>query len=454
MRSESERETRGQAYVPDAQRGDTVRRRVWMYPLADSGNMPIDIDGVLRRAHDAYYIEVGEMDPADPDFKTDIREVADQCIARALRNTVQATQAAKAVWAQWMQDSSPGGGLDTLNNIAGLLYASAPDGAAADAGYGGGGLGMTDTGDNGTMFTDAPEDNGEWDGGMQKVAALRELEVAGEKQPQAAKSEDVKSGKGEKKKFEKYPYSDEEVIIATRILLDDDIKEICAIHAKSPNRERHQEFVKKLVPLVMAMCWQYETPPPSVILGQSAHETGWGENIGINNYFGIKADTSWKGKKGKFRTKEEVRGKKINIRADFRAYDSLADSAHDYVKFIHGRRYENALKADNWRDAIKAIAKAGYATESDYATLVGDIIIRYFKSLDKIERPNDREMKQAINMARKLKKVAKQKMGMGTELYAGDEADQETDIFEHLETEFNNELLKKGPIQEKKKINQ
>ena len=58
----------------------------------------------------------------------------------------------------------------------------------------------------------------------------------------------------------------------------------------------------------------------AICAAQSAIETGWGEKVKGNSYFGIKARRSWKGEKVDFPTHEWVNGKKVPITDTFRAY--------------------------------------------------------------------------------------------------------------------------------------
>ncbi|KMT23293.1 glycoside hydrolase family 73 protein [Clostridium cylindrosporum] len=123
---------------------------------------------------------------------------------------------------------------------------------------------------------------------------------------------------------------------------------------------------------------------PSVIMGQAALESNWGRSQlskDYKNLFGIKADSSWKGKKINFSTSEYYNTK---IRDDFRVYSSLSESVEDFGKFIENNpRYKRAgvFKAKTYNEQIKAIEKAGYSTISNekgekvYAQYVLDIII-------------------------------------------------------------------------------
>jgi len=102
---------------------------------------------------------------------------------------------------------------------------------------------------------------------------------------------------------------------------------------------------------------------------QAGLESGWGKRAPRFNYFGIKADNSWDGETQLLDTTEYVNGKKVYVKALFRAYPSARHGFTDHsLFFFENPRYKNALLVRN--DAIqfaKAIAKAGYATDPNYA---------------------------------------------------------------------------------------
>jgi flagellum-specific peptidoglycan hydrolase FlgJ len=114
---------------------------------------------------------------------------------------------------------------------------------------------------------------------------------------------------------------------------------------------------------------------PSVKMAQMIVESGWGETAPVkyaNNYFGIKADPSWKGDKIELNTPKDAKKKNY-----FRKYKSALDSIVDHSSFlIDNKRYENAgvFNAKTPEDQIKAIKNAGYAEASNYVSTLTSII--------------------------------------------------------------------------------
>jgi flagellum-specific peptidoglycan hydrolase FlgJ len=115
--------------------------------------------------------------------------------------------------------------------------------------------------------------------------------------------------------------------------------------------------------------------PVSVLMAQSAQETGWGRHVVNNAYFGIKGMAPTGGTVA-FQTTEVIHGKVIHKTDSFRAYAGFAQSADDYGRFLsQNSRYKNAFlhKNDPVR-FVQEMAKAGYATDPKYAQHILAII--------------------------------------------------------------------------------
>ena len=141
------------------------------------------------------------------------------------------------------------------------------------------------------------------------------------------------------------------------------------------------------------------------MMSQAIAESAWGQSelaTKANNLFGIKADTTWKGAKYNTLTTEvaEVDGKVVDytgktisvktgqsykIYADFRKYNSQAESLKDYVTKLKttmngsAYRYQAAWRsnAKTYQNAAKALQAGGYATATDYATNLINRIVNY-----------------------------------------------------------------------------
>lgn len=122
---------------------------------------------------------------------------------------------------------------------------------------------------------------------------------------------------------------------------------------------------------------------PEVMMGQAILESGWGES-GLAKYsknlFGVKVPNSQKGKgKGHvYLTNEEINGKNIRIKDEFRKFDTYEQSIRQYLSLLSGRYYSSfgVTKAKDYKEQLRLIKKAGYATASNYVDAVLNVITR------------------------------------------------------------------------------
>ena len=105
--------------------------------------------------------------------------------------------------------------------------------------------------------------------------------------------------------------------------------------------------------------------PASITLAQMALESGHGTSnlaANYNNYFGVKAGSSWKGPTVMCRDDH-------NYPEPFRVYGSVEDSVENHSKVLMASRYKSCYNYPstdyvNWAREIK---RNGYATDSEYA---------------------------------------------------------------------------------------
>lgn len=123
----------------------------------------------------------------------------------------------------------------------------------------------------------------------------------------------------------------------------------------------------------------------SVIIAQAAIESNWGRSTlsaKYNNFFGIKAGKSWKGKTVNMKTGEVLDGKNVTISSNFRVYDSLADSIRDRNRLLRTQRYKPVEAATTPELQATAIKACGYCTATNYvasimATIAANNLTQY-----------------------------------------------------------------------------
>lgn len=143
-----------------------------------------------------------------------------------------------------------------------------------------------------------------------------------------------------------------------------------------------QEFVEHLLPIAERVAPELGVDP-TVLLAQSALETGWGQKMiqshdgrPSHNLFGIKAGASWSGDSVSVSTLEFRDGLMAREQASFRAYESFEDSFRDYVQLIRNQpRYAPAVQHAANPDAYGYhLQRAGYATDPDYAEKISRVM--------------------------------------------------------------------------------
>lgn len=156
------------------------------------------------------------------------------------------------------------------------------------------------------------------------------------------------------------------------------------INSKDKDFQTPEEFIKKMRPYAEKAAKELGVPA-SILLAQSALETGWGNKViqhgkgqSSHNLFGIKADKRWSGPYVNVSSLEYVNGVAKREFSNFKVYESYQHSFEDYVDFIKGNdRYKTALmNSANGETYIKALQEAGYATDPQYAKKVIDIAQR------------------------------------------------------------------------------
>lgn len=142
------------------------------------------------------------------------------------------------------------------------------------------------------------------------------------------------------------------------------------------------EFIQKYTPHVIASSAGTGLFP-SLFMAQAILESSNSKGIPgasslarlYNNFFGIKADKSWKGKVVNLKTREVFNGKDVIITDGFRVYDNPLESFYDRVKFLTDNpRYKAVLTAPTPLLQAMELKKAGYATDPKYAEILQSII--------------------------------------------------------------------------------
>jgi flagellum-specific peptidoglycan hydrolase FlgJ len=138
-----------------------------------------------------------------------------------------------------------------------------------------------------------------------------------------------------------------------------------------------KEFISALSPSAIESM-KLTKVPASFVIAEGALESGWGQS-GLYrdafNMFGVKADPSWKGDILTMNTRECIKGTWCVVKAKWRKYKTLLECVNDHAQFfLKNKRYAGCFAARDGLEFARGVAKAGYATDPQYAEKICSII--------------------------------------------------------------------------------
>lgn len=152
--------------------------------------------------------------------------------------------------------------------------------------------------------------------------------------------------------------------------------------ALKQEQKEKREFIEAIAPEAQKMQKKYHVYA-SITMAQAILESDWGTSklaSDYHNLFGIKGTGS---NSKVLNTKEYVNGEWVTIKGRFRVYSSWAASIKDHTQLmLNGTAYNNenykaVVEAKSYQAAAKALQKAGYATDPDYAKKLINVIKTY-----------------------------------------------------------------------------
>lgn len=120
-------------------------------------------------------------------------------------------------------------------------------------------------------------------------------------------------------------------------------------------------------------------PQARLAASQAALETGYGRSVVGNNYFGIKAGSSWNGPTVTARTWEDTANGPTRETARFRSYESPVNAFGDWARTV-SRKWSDAFTAPTFNEAVEGLnygRQGGYATDRKYGEKLRAIDARY-----------------------------------------------------------------------------
>ncbi len=137
---------------------------------------------------------------------------------------------------------------------------------------------------------------------------------------------------------------------------------------------KNQQYAEQYADFAMEQMRKYGIPA-SVTLAQGILESSNGQSrlaLNENNHFGIKATPRWIAEGGKYGLYTDDKPNE-----KFCSYDSVGDSYEHHSRFlVENKRYDRcfALAPDDYKGWTEGLAKAGYASGSNYAGSLQKII--------------------------------------------------------------------------------
>jgi len=142
-----------------------------------------------------------------------------------------------------------------------------------------------------------------------------------------------------------------------------------------------KDFIKHIAPMIQSEAKNRGYKVCSTVIAQAIIEGAAGTSLLAKNYhnhFGMKCGKSWKGKSVNLRTKEEyVVGVLVNIKDNFRVYDSDEAGVTGYYDFISSQRYLNLKDATTYKEYAQMLKADGYATSSTYVSTLCSTVEKY-----------------------------------------------------------------------------
>jgi flagellar protein FlgJ len=172
-------------------------------------------------------------------------------------------------------------------------------------------------------------------------------------------------------------------------------------------------FIARIAPIAVQLRIEGSPIFPSVRIAQSGLETGW-KIPAWNNLGGYKVGSGkltpyWRGKIVNKGTWEVYDGKRVDVTAAFRAYDSVEDFFRDQDLLFANTRYARVRSARTPEEQADMLQACGYATDPQYAAKLKNIMRTYGLSRydEEVERVLQELQKKITALEKKVAELEK-----------------------------------------------
>lgn len=184
-------------------------------------------------------------------------------------------------------------------------------------------------------------------------------------------------------------------------------------------------FIAQIAPIAVQLRIEGSPIFPSVRIAQAGLETGW-KIPAWNNLGGYKVGSGkltpyWRGKIVNKGTWEVYDGKRVDVTAAFRAYDSVEDFFRDQDLLFAGSRYTRVRSARTPEEQADMLQACGYATDPQYASKIKGIITiyglkRYDEEVAKTMQVIDELKKKVDELHQKVQALQKEYASVSNQL--------------------------------------
>ncbi|WEV54814.1 endolytic transglycosylase MltG [Leuconostocaceae bacterium ESL0723] len=146
--------------------------------------------------------------------------------------------------------------------------------------------------------------------------------------------------------------------------------------------DRRLKFIQKIAPYAQELYKKYNILP-SISIAQAAHESNWDNSklsTKYNNFYGIKTQDTRPGKSVVLPTTEVEDGETKTENARFAVYSSWKESMLQHAQTLskgntwNPDQFKDVVAAKNYKQAAKALYDDSYATDTNYPTLLINLI--------------------------------------------------------------------------------
>lgn len=141
-----------------------------------------------------------------------------------------------------------------------------------------------------------------------------------------------------------------------------------------------KSFIDYIAPLIQREGFARGYSVVSTTIAQAIIEGACGTSKlarDYHNHFGLKCGKSWKGKSVNMKTGEFYNGVFVNIKDNFRVFDSDIEGVEGYYDFINTKRYANLRDAKSYRQFAEYLKADGYATSPVYVNTLCNTVTKY-----------------------------------------------------------------------------